>query len=887
MPRKTDGKASYAAASDAAATGRIEVRGAREHNLSNVDVSIPRNALVVFSGVSGSGKSSLAFGTLYAEAQRRYFESVAPYARRLIDQAGVPDVDSIDGLPPAVALQQQRGASNARSSVGSVTTLSSLVRMMYSRAGTYPARQPMLYAEDFSPNTPQGACGTCHGLGHVYEVTEALMVPDPSLSIRERAIASWPPAWHGQNLRDILVTLGHDIDTPWKNLPKKHRDWILFTEDAPSVPVYAGFTPAETRAALKRKLEPSYMGTFTGARRYVLHTFANTQSALMRRRVSRYMQGNLCPSCHGKRLKPEALSVTFAGIDIGRFMQLPLDQLADLLEPIARGDFSGHADSNSTSNEATRHDRAKRAAAGRAVHAASPDVRRTSALSEEKRLAAQRLAGGVMARVRQLRGLGLGYLSLDRATPTLSAGELQRLRLATQLSSLLFGVLYVLDEPSAGLHPSDSLALYDALERLRDGGNSVFVVEHDLQLMRRAQWLVDVGPDAGEKGGRVLYSGELDGLRQVKDSRTARYLFDRVPAPGSLQRRAERWLQLKGIHRHNLQGVDAQVPLGLLTAVTGISGSGKSSLFAQALPELMLLHLGHEPVQEAAEGAIAEGPTVMETTRGQLSGDVDAIQRVVQVDQKPIGRTPRSNPATYTGLFDHVRRLFAATPDARRRRYDAGRFSFNVAKGRCETCEGEGFVSVELLFMPSVYAPCSTCHGARYNEATLKVLWNGRSIAEVLQMTVEQAHAFFINEDPVARPLQLLKEIGLGYLRLGQPATELSGGEAQRIKLASELQRSQRGRTLYVLDEPTTGLHAADADRLLVQLQRLVDSGNTVVMIEHDMRVVAQADWVIDVGPGAGRAGGSIVAKGTPQQLARVKGSRTAAFLAEELSRGS
>ncbi|QXI31185.1 excinuclease ABC subunit UvrA [Pseudomonas vanderleydeniana] len=846
-----------------AASGQVEVRGAREHNLKEVDVDIPRNALVVFSGVSGSGKSSLAFGTLYAEAQRRYFESVAPYARRLIDQAGVPDVDAIDGLPPAVALQQQRGASNARSSVGSVTTLSSLVRMMYSRAGTYPAEQPMLYAEDFSPNTPQGACQACHGLGHVYEVTEATMVPDPSLSIRERAIAAWPPAWHGQNLRDILVTLGYDVDCPWKDLPKKDRDWILFTEETPTAPVYAGLTPAETREALKRKLEPSYMGTFTGARRYVLHTFASTQSALMRKRVSRYMEGRLCPACNGKRLKAEALSVTFAGLDIGEFLQMPLDRLAALLEPVAEGDFQAHM----------------------AADANSSGVPGTCALPEEKRLAAQRLAGGVMARLRQLRGLGLGYLSLDRATPTLSAGELQRLRLATQLSSMLFGVVYVLDEPSAGLHPSDSQSLYDSLDKLRDAGNSVFVVEHDLDLMRRAQWLVDVGPDAGERGGRVLYSGVPQGLREIAESRTARYLFDEISAPASREREPVGWLELRGIRRHNLHGVDARIPLGVLTAVTGISGSGKSSLVAQALPELLLLHLGHEPQDDAADNANGEGPSVIEVTGGHLAGDLEGIQRLVQVDQKPIGRTPRSNLATYTGLFDHVRKLFAATPDARRHRYDAGRFSFNVAKGRCETCEGEGFVSVELLFMPSVYAPCQTCHGARYNQDTLAVRWNGRNIAEVLHMTVEQAHEFFAGEDAIARPLQLLREIGLGYLRLGQPATELSGGEAQRIKLATELQRSQRGRSLYVLDEPTTGLHACDADRLLVQLQRLVEAGNTVVMIEHDMRVVGQADWVIDVGPGAGEAGGRIVATGTPRQVATAPGSRTAPFLAEALLR--
>lgn len=831
--------------------GYVVVRGAREHNLKDVDVAIPRDALVVFSGVSGSGKSSLAFGTLYAEAQRRYFESVAPYARRLIDQVGVPDVDAIDGLPPAVALQQQRGASNARSSVGSVTNLSSLVRMLYSRAGTYPSGQPMLYAEDFSANTPQGACPACHGLGHVYEVSEASLVPDPTLSIRDRAIAAWPPAWHGQNLRDILVTLGYDVDRPWKDLPQADRDWILFTEEAPTVPVYAGLTPAETRTALKRKLEPSYMGTFTGARRYVLHTFANTQSALMRKRVSRFMEGRPCPACDGKRLKPEALSVTFCGVDIGTLAQMPLDQVVALLEPVSRGQVSAQ------------------------------DTR-----SSEKQLAAQRLAEGVLARLRTLQQLGLGYLTLERATPTLSTGELQRLRLATQLSALLFGVVYVLDEPSAGLHPSDSQALYDALDRLRDAGNSVFVVEHDLELMRRAQWLVDVGPDAGERGGRVLYSGAPAGLREVAESHTARYLFDQLPAPSTRARTPTGWLELKAIRRHNLHGVDARVPLGVLTAVTGISGSGKSSLIAQALPELMLLHLGHEPEEQDSE-ASTEGPTIIERTGGHLGGDVQAVQRVVQVDQKPIGRTPRSNLATYTGLFDPVRKLFAATDEARKRRYDAGRFSFNVAKGRCDTCEGEGFVSVELLFMPSVYAPCPTCHGARYNADTLTVQWNGRNIADVLRMTVEEACDFFVDEQAVSRSLQVLREIGLGYLRLGQPATELSGGEAQRIKLATELQRSQRGRTLYVLDEPTTGLHVADADRLMAQLQQLVDAGNSVVMIEHDMRMVAQADWVIDIGPGAGQAGGLVVATGTAAEVAQVQGSRTAPYLAQALARGT
>jgi len=853
----------------------VRVRGAREHNLKDVDVDIPRDALVVFSGVSGSGKSSLAFGTLYAEAQRRYFESVSPYARRLIDQVGVPDVDSIEGLPPAVALQQQRGTPGARSSVGSVTTLSSLVRMLYSRAGTYPPRQPMLYAEDFSPNTPQGACPRCHGLGRVYEVTEKSMVPDDSLTIRERAIAAWPPAWHGQNLRDILVTLGHDVDTPWRDLPKKTRDWILYTDEQPTVPVYPGFTPAETRTALRRKTEPAYMGTFTGARKYVLHTFATTQSPLMKKRVSRFMVGAICPACGGKRLKREALAVTFAGLDIGTLARLPLSDMAAVLKPAASGRFDAIAAADglrrasradaTAARAAARDDTARRVAAGGSAHAGAPDVRRTPNLSEEKRIVAQRIAADLVARIGTLESLGLGYLSLDRSTPTLSPGELQRLRLATQIRSNLFGVVYVLDEPTAGLHPKDGAALLSALDALKRSGNSIFVVEHDLATMRRADWIVDVGPDAGEKGGQVLYSGPPDGLAAVAASHTARYLFA-APAPSRRPaREPQGWLELRGITRNNLQDLDARFPLGVLTSVVGVSGSGKSSLVSQALVELVCRHLGHEPADDD-DAPTGDEPTVAEETRGHLGAGMERIQRLVRVDQKPIGRTPRSNLATYTGLFDGVRRIFAATPAARSRRYDAGRFSFNVAKGRCETCEGEGFVSVELLFMPSVYAPCPTCHGARYNDKTLEVTWRGKHIADVLRMTVDDACAFFADEPPVLKPLLLLREIGLGYLRLGQPATELSGGEAQRIKLATELQKQQRGRSLYVLDEPTTGLHPADVDKLLTQLEGLVDAGNTVIVVEHEERVIAASDWVIEVGPGAGNQGGRIVRAGRSRE---------------------
>ena len=823
--------------------GFVRVRGAREHNLRNVDVDIPRDALVVFTGVSGSGKSSLAFSTVYAEAQRRYFESVAPYARRLIDQVGVPDVDSIEGLPPAVALQQQRGTPSARSSVGSVTTLSSLIRMLYSRAGSYPPGQAMLYAEDFSPNLPQGACPQCHGLGRVYEVTEALMVPDPSLTIRQRAVASWPLAWQGQNLRDILVTLGYDVDIPWRDLPKKQRDWILFTEETPTAPVYAGFTPEQTRDAVKRKLEPSYQGTFSGARRYILHTFTHTQSALMKKRVSQFMQGSACPLCEGKRLNKAALSVKFAGLDIGELAQLSLTRLAEVLRPVAAG-----------------QDKMK--------------------LSVEKRLAAQRIAEDLLERVSTLTELGLGYLSLERSTPTLSSGELQRLRLATQLGSQLCGGIYVLDEPSAGLHPADGEALFTALERLKAAGNSLFVVEHDLETMRRADWLIDVGPAAGEHGGQVLYSGPPAGLADVEASQTRAYLFAEQRASSPARREPSGWLSLQGVTRNNLKHLNVEFPLGCFTAVTGISGSGKSSLVSQALLELVGSGLGSRVESDEEPSLEDDAP---QTSGGNISAGLEHIRRLVQVDQKPIGRTPRSNLATYTGLFDNVRKLFAATAAAKKRDYDAGQFSFNVAKGRCPNCEGEGFVSVELLFMPSVYAPCPTCHGARYNPETLAIKWQGLNIAEVLGLTVEQAVEVFAEQPGVLRSLQTLRDIGLGYLRLGQPATELSGGEAQRIKLATELQRNARGATLYVLDEPTTGLHPRDVDRLLSQLNHLVDAGHTVVVVEHEMRVVAQSDWVIDIGPGAGDLGGKVVASGPPQKVAKSKTSRTAPFLAREL----
>ena len=701
------------------------------------------------------------------------------------------------------------------------------------------------------------------------------MVPDPSLSIRERAIAAWPPAWHGQNLRDIVTTLGYDIDRPWRELSRKDRDWLLYTDEQPQVPVYAGYEPDEVRRALKRKEEPSYTGTFTGARKYVLQTFATTESALMKKRVAKYLVSTDCRTCGGKRLKPEALSVTFAGLDIADMSRQPLKRLADVFAAFT----ADGAAANTNPVAGSRASRTDGRPAGKAVRgkASGPD---------ERALVTRRIADDIHARLEVLLDLGLGYLTLERSTPTLSPGELQRLRLATQVRSNLFGVIYVLDEPSAGLHPADTEALLRALDRLTVSGNSVFVIEHELDVVRHAQWIVDVGPLAGQHGGEILYSGPLAGLSNVERSQTRRYLFAPPATPARRSREPAAWLRLAGVTRNNLDDVEVAFPIGLMTAVTGISGSGKSSLVSQALVELVAACLGHERAPEEADGTDLEQATPVRT-EGRIVEGANGIRRLVQVDQKPIGRTPRSNLATYTGLFDYVRKLFAATKAAKARRYDAGRFSFNVAKGRCETCEGEGFVMVELLFLPSVYAPCPACHGARYNAKTLEIRYRGRNIADILAMTVDEAWDFFADEEPVCRALRVLREVGVGYLRLGQPATELSGGEAQRIKLAAELQRTQRGDTLYVLDEPTTGLHPADVERLVTQLNELVEAGNTVIVVEHDMHIIAASDWVIDVGPGAGSDGGRIIAEGRPDQVARGTEGRTATYLRAALRRSA
>ncbi|WEV29396.1 excinuclease ABC subunit UvrA [Streptomyces sp. 71268] len=835
----------------------VRVRGAREHNLRGVDVDIPRDALVVFTGVSGSGKSSLAFATVYAEAQRRYFESVAPYARRLIHQVGAPKVEEISGLPPAVALEQRRSAPTTRSSVGTVTTLSNSLRMLFSRAGSYPEGVERLDSDAFSPNTAAGACPECHGLGRVHRVTEESLVPDPDLSIREGAIAAWPGAWQGKNLRDILAALGHDVDRPWRELPAEDREWILFTDEQPVVTVH----PVRDADRVQRP----YQGTYMSARRYVLHTFADSKSETLRRRVRQFLVSAECPACGGRRLRPEALAVTFAGHDIGELASLPLDRLVQILRPATEAG----------------------AAAGSGAGSGTGDGAGDGITAE----VAATLARDLVARIEVLTELGLGYLSTDRPTPTLSAGELQRLRLATQLRSGLFGVVYVLDEPSAGLHPADSAALLTVLDRLKEAGNSLFVVEHHLDVVRRADWVVDVGPRAGEHGGRVLYSGPVAGLAEVPDSVTRDYVFPAAtpPAPRA-PRQPARWLTLRGVRRHNLRDLDVELPLGVFTAVTGVSGSGKSTLVTQVLAEVLTDHLGGagDTADPAADEPGADADDARETDAAAWARPVAveglaAVDRLVRVDQRPIGRTPRSNLATYTGLFDAVRKVYAATDEARARGYRAGRFSFNVAGGRCETCQGEGFVAVELLFLPGTYAPCADCHGARYNPETLEITYRGASIADVLELTVDAAADFLADVPAALRGLRALREVGLGYLRLGQPATELSGGEAQRIKLATELQRAHRGHTVYLLDEPTTGLHPADTALLLRQLHGLVDAGNSVFVVEHDMAVAAGADWVIDLGPGGGDRGGRVVAAGPPATVAASQTSATAPYLATAL----
>ena len=800
----------------------IEVRDAHLHNLRNVDVDIPRGTLVAVTGVSGSGKSSLAFGTIHGEGQRRYLESVAPFARRLIGSAVDPQVGSVEGLPPTVALEQSTSGGGARSTVGTVSALSNSIRLLYSRAGDNPKG---LYSDSFSPNTPEGMCPTCQGTGVVHEPTEASMVPDPTLSIEDGAIQAWPGAWAGKNFHDILATLGYDLDSPWQDLPKEDREWILFTDERPVVTV----KPLRGEDQIQR----NYKGTWRSVASYLTNTLAETQSDTLRKRVLSYMESRVCETCHGRRLNPEALKVTYAGMPIDELGSLPLDQVHEVL------------------------------AAQEPSEGSAEDL----------------LLKQILPALQSALDLGLAHLSLDRPAPTLSAGELQRIRLSAQLRSGLFGVAYVLDEPSAGLHPAERGAVLDICRRFIDAGNSVLLVEHDMELVAQTDWLVDVGPLAGERGGEVVYSGPTSDY--TGDAPTAKALANRALSPNDDPRSATGELVLSGVSARSIEGLDVSFGLGQFTAVAGVSGSGKSTLVSTVLAGV-LRDAASTVVEEEDDSAGDAGAGEAGWTVDRQEG-FDAASRVVQITQKPIGRTPRSTLATYTGLFDGVRKLFAGTDEAKRRKWTVSRFSYNVKQGQCPTCGGAGKIEVELVFLPGSYTTCPDCDGARYNDETLEVTWEGLTIAQVLELTVDEAADVFADELKILRAVETLQAVGLGYLRLGQGAPELSGGEAQRIKLATELQRSRnsrRGHTVYLLDEPTTGLHPADVALLVKELNSLVDAGQTVVVVEHDLSVIAQADRVIEMGPGAGADGGQVVATGTPAELAE-RDTATGKVLAE------
>ncbi|MGD7001970.1 ATP-binding cassette domain-containing protein [Corynebacterium halotolerans] len=818
----------------------IRVRGARLHNLRGVDVDFPRGKLISFTGVSGSGKSSLAFGTIHGESQRRYLESVAPFARRLIGSAVDPRVEAISGIPPTVALEQRTSGGGPRSTIGTVTNLSNAIRLLYSRAGDHPAEvlakgsvlaNNHLTSDAFSPNTTEGMCPTCHGAGVLREPTEASMVPDPTLTIREGAIEAWPGGWLGKNFREILDTLGVDTQLPWQELPEQTRQWILFTEEQPVVTVHP------VRGA--DKTQGTYQGTWRSVQRYLLHT-ANSKAETSRRRALSHMSQRLCPTCHGHRLNPDALRVTYLGRAIPELNALPAAELLRVLG--ARGQELAGAEH-------------------------SPE-------QEAEAL----LLPTVLPVLDTVVGLGLGHLSLDRAATTLSTGELQRLRLAAQLRSGLFGVAYVLDEPSAGLHPSEKDVLTTLFRRFLAEGNSVLLVEHDMSLVEQSDWIIDVGPGAGVEGGAVLYSGPPAGLAEVRDSRTADYLGSPLPELTAAPRQPSGELALSGITARTLRNLDATFPLGVFTGVAGVSGAGKSTLVTHVLSDALSDRLVATDTEAPEAGGTppwaAEPPAQVRQVTGR-----DQVDRLVTITQQPIGRTPRSCLATYTGLFDRVRRLFADTPAARERGWGIGQFSFNVPEGRCPECSGMGQIEVELVFLPGSYAVCPVCHGTRYAPETLEVTYRGENIAEVLAMSVRKAREFFGDDARISRALQALDAVGLGYLTLGQRATELSGGEAQRIKLATELQRPARGHTVYLLDEPTTGLHPADVDLLVTELNRLVDRGNTVIVVEHDLRVLARADHLIELGPGAGTRGGRIIATGTPAELAADPASVTGPYL--------
>jgi len=929
----------------------LVVHGAREHNLKDITVRLPRNRLICITGLSGSGKSSLAFDTIYAEGQRRYVESLSAYARQFLQMMEKPDVDSIDGLSPAISIDQKTTSRNPRSTVGTVTEIYDYLRLLYARIGrphcpvcgrpiagqsieaivdqilqlpagtrftvnapvvrdrkgeyrdlldelrrdgftrvkvdgeqrlledeialdkkfkhtidvvvdrlrmkedlrtrlfqsvetainlgeglvlidlidedrqlTFSERfacpehgvsLPELQPRIFSFNSPHGACPRCTGLGAQQEIDPDLLVPDPTLPLAE-ALVPLQGNWYEAVIQAIADKWEIDLDTPWQDLTEEQQN--LFLHGTHGERVYVSY---RNRMGRKR----SYMLAFEGLVTNLQRRYRDTDSASMRERIEEYMSFRPCPECHGARLKPEVLAVTVGDRNIHAFTQMSVTRALTFLEELE--------------------------------------------LTETEQLIGVRIVKEIRERLTFLDNVGVGYLQLDRASATLSGGEAQRLRLATQIGSQLVGVLYILDEPSIGLHQRDNGKLIVTLERLRDLGNTVLVVEHDEQMMRAADWLVDMGPGAGEHGGHVVAEGPARKVERNGGSITGQYLSGgrEISVPG---RRDEElgsfWV--RGASQHNLKGIDVEFPVGKLITVTGVSGSGKSTLVNEIVYKALANRL-HRVRVKPGEHLGCEG--------------IECFDKVIDIDQSPIGRTPRSNPATYTKLFDHIRELYSLTPEAKVRGYKPGRFSFNVRGGRCETCKGDGTIKIEMHFLPDVYVPCETCGGRRYNRETLEVRFKGKSIADVLEMSVEEALQFFAKIPKLRRRLQTLHDVGLEYIKLGQPATTLSGGEAQRVKLAAELSKVATGRTLYILDEPTTGLHFADIEKLLEVLQRLVDNGNTVLVIEHNLDVIKQADWIVDLGPEGGEAGGEVIATGTPEDVAAVDESYTGQFLREVL----
>ena len=939
---------------------KLVVRGAREHNLKDVSIELPRDALIVFTGLSGSGKSSLAFDTIFAEGQRRYVESLSAYARQFLGQMDKPDVDFIEGLSPAVSIDQKSTNRNPRSTVGTITEVYDYFRLLFARAGrphcpkcgkavsrqspqqivdqilAMPATTKFqvlapvirerkgefvdLFAElvtqgysrarvdgetiqlteppklkkqekhtievvidrltakaesksrltdsietalklgnglvlldfvdaksgekehtysehlachdcnlsfeeleprSFSFNSPFGACAECSGIGTQLEVDEDLIIPDDSISINEGAIAPWAGGQSSEYFLRLLEALATELkfsmDNPWKKLSVKAKEAIINGFD------YEVHVKYKNRYGRVR----NYSTGFEGVVPFIHRRHSETDSDYSRDKYEAYMRQTPCPACKGARLKPEVLAVTLGGKSIAEVCALSIDDCATFLKGVS--------------------------------------------LNKREAQIAERVMKEVHARLGFLLDVGLDYLSLDRPAATLSGGEAQRIRLATQIGSGLVGVLYVLDEPSIGLHQRDNRRLIDTLTRLRDLGNTLIVVEHDEETIRTADWIVDIGPGAGEHGGKVVVSGSYEELIASKESITGAYLSGRKSIEIPKTRRpvdSKRQLVIKGAKENNLKDIEVSIPLGLFVSVTGVSGSGKSTLVNDILYTTLANKLN--------------GARLVPGRHRTVTG-IDQLDKVVHVDQSPIGRTPRSNPATYTGVFDKVRALFAETTEAKVRGYQQGRFSFNVKGGRCENCSGDGTITIEMNFLPDVYVPCEVCHGARYNRETLEVHYKGKTIAQVLDMPIEIAHEFFESVPIIARYLKTLCDVGLGYVRLGQSAPTLSGGEAQRVKLATELQRRSTGRTIYVLDEPTTGLHFEDVNKLLGVLKRLVESGNTVIVIEHNLDVIKSSDWVIDMGPEGGFRGGLVVAEGTPEEVAKVKSSYTGQYLAEIL----